>query len=106
MKETQIDGLKETTFIGDSSEKKITIAEKLNIDSHLKHNKELYNTNDGYSPSRELKRVASIPILALQIWAKEYNGNNNWWALPAETQQQEVICNGIINLFRIKNINC
>ena len=86
MKETQIDGLKETTFIGDYSEKKITIAEKLNIDSHLKHNKELYNTNDGYSPSRELKRVASIPILALQIWAKEYNGNNNWWALPVETQ--------------------
>ena len=85
-KETQVDGLRKTTFVGDDAEKQITIGEEQNIDSHLKHNKELYNSNDGYSPSRELKRVASIPILALQIWAKEYNGNNNWWALPAETQ--------------------
>ena len=84
MKETQIDGLSKTTFIGDELEKKIAIKEELNIDSHLKHNKELYNSNDGYSPSRELKRVASIPILALQIWAKEYNGQNNWWAIPKD----------------------
>ena len=76
-KETQVDGLRKTTFVGDDAEKQITIGEEQNIDSHLKHNKELYNSNDGYSPSRELKRVASIPILALQIWAKEYNGNNN-----------------------------
>ena len=88
MKETQIDGLKETTFIGDSSEKKITIAEKLNIDSHLKHNKELYNANDGYSPSRELKRVASIPTIALSVWANEYNGDSNWFGLPKEVQKQ------------------
>ena len=86
MKETQIDGLSKTTFIGDELEKKIAIKEELNIDSHLKHNKELYNYNDGYSPSRELKRVASIPILALQIWAKEYNGQNNWWAIPKDEQ--------------------
>jgi|TARA_R100001594_G_scaffold123517_1_gene159958 hypothetical protein len=88
MKETQIDGLSKTTFIGDELEKKIAIKEELNIDSHLKHNKELYNSNDGYSPSRELKRVASIPILALQIWAKEYNGQNNWWAIPKDEQNK------------------
>ena len=87
-KETQVDGLRKTTFVGDDAEKQITIGEEQNIDSHIKHNKELYNSNDGYSPSRELKRVASIPILALQIWAKEYNGNNNWWALPKDTQNK------------------
>ena len=86
MKETEIDGLKQTTFIGDEMEKKIAIVEKLNIDPHLKHNKELSNLNDGYSPSRELKRVASIPILALQIWAEEETGDNNWFRLPKETQ--------------------
>ena len=88
MKETQIDGLKKTTFIGDEMEKKIAIVEELNIDSHIKHNKALYNHNDGYSKSRSLKRVASIPMLALQIWAKEYNGKSNWFALPKETQNK------------------
>ena len=88
MKETQIEGLKKTTFIGDDIEKKVAIKEELNIDPHLKHNKELYNHNDGYSPSRHLKRVASVPVLALQIWAKEYNGKNNWFSLPSETQNK------------------
>ena len=88
MKETQIEGLKKTTFIGDDIEKKVAIKEELNIDPHLKHNKELYNLNDGYSPSRHLKRVASVPVLALQIWAKEYNGTNNFLRLPKETQKK------------------
>ena len=88
MKHIEKDGFKETTFIGNDADKTIVIGEKLKIDSHLKHNKELANHNDGYSKSRELKRVASIPILALQIWAEEYNGNNNWWALPKETQKK------------------
>ena len=71
MKHLEKDGFKETTFIGNDADKTIVIGEKLKIDSHLKHNKELANHNDGYSKSRELKRVASIPILALQIWAEE-----------------------------------
>ena len=41
-----------------------------------------------YSKSRELKRVASIPTLALQVWANEYNGTKNWFALPKEVQKQ------------------
>ena len=49
MKEIQVDGLKKTTFVSDDAEKQITIGEEQNIDSHLKHNKELYNSNDGYS---------------------------------------------------------
>ena len=40
-----------------------------------------------HSKSKDLKRVASIPILALQVWANEYNGTNNWWALPKEVQK-------------------
>jgi len=27
-------------------------------------------------------------MLALQIWAKEYNGKSNWFALPKETQNK------------------
>jgi hypothetical protein len=69
-------------------ENKIVINEEVNIDSHLKHNKILLNQDDGYSKSRDLKRVASIPTLALSVWAKEYNGDGNWFALPKEVQSK------------------
>ena len=88
MKETEIDGLKRTDFISDEMEKKVVIKEQLAIDSHLKTNKELYTQNDGYNKDRTFKRVASIPILALQIWAEEYNGDNNWFSLPKVIQNK------------------
>jgi len=50
--------------------------------------KELLNLNDGYSKSRDLKRVASIPTIALSVWANEYNGDSNWFALPKEVQNK------------------
>lgn len=85
-KDTIVDGLKKETFSLDEMEKKIVVNEEVNIDSHLKHNKILLNQDDGYSKSRDLKRVASIPTLALSVWAKEYNGDGNWFALPKEVQ--------------------
>jgi hypothetical protein len=87
-KDTVVDGLKKETFSLDEMEKKIVVNEEVNIDSHLKHNKILLNQDDGYSKSRDLKRVASIPTLALSVWAKEYNGDNNWFALPKEVQNK------------------
>ena len=87
-KDTVVDGLKKETFLLDEMEKKIVINEEVNIDSHLKHNKILLNQDDGYSKSRDLKRVASIPTLALSVWAKEYNGDGNWFALPKEVQSK------------------
>jgi len=87
-KDISIDGLKKETFSLDEMEKEIVINEEVNIDPHLKHNKILLNQDDGYSKSRDLKRVASIPTLALSVWAKEYNGDNNWFALPKEVQSK------------------
>ena len=87
-KDTVVDGLKKETFSLDEMEKKIVVNEEVNIDPHLKHNKILLNQNDGYSKSRDLKRVASIPTLALSVWAKEYNGDGNWFALPKEVQSK------------------
>ena len=87
-KDTVIDGLKKETFSLDEMENKIVVNEEVNIDSHLKHNKILLNQDDGYSKSRDLKRVASIPTLALSVWAKEYNGDGNWFALPKEVQSK------------------
>jgi len=87
-KDVVIDGLKKETFSLDDMENKIILKEEINIDPHLKHNKILLNKNDGYSESRDLKRVASIPTLALSVWAKEYNGDSNWFALPKEVQNK------------------
>ena len=87
-KDTVVDGLKKETFSLDEMENKIVVNEEVNIDSHLKHNKILLNQDDGYSKSRDLKRVASIPTLALSVWAKEYNGDGNWFALPKEVQSK------------------
>ena len=55
----------------------------------LKRNKALYNHDKGWvSSEKGMKRVASVPPLVLQIWAKEYNGSNNWFALPKEIQRK------------------
>ena len=32
--------------------------------------------------------MASIPTLVLELWTKEYNGTNNWFALKKEEQQK------------------
>ena len=88
MKDIVNEGLKQTVYSKDDTENKIIINEKVNINPHLQHNKTLYNHNDGYSKSRELKRVASIPTIALSVWAKEYNGDSNWFGLPKEVQKQ------------------
>lgn len=37
----------------------------------LDNNKRLYTLNDGYSPSRDLRRVASIPLTVVEQWMKE-----------------------------------
>ncbi len=90
-KDISIDGLKKETFSIDEMEKKIVLNEEVNIDPHLQHNKRLFNLNDGYSKSRDLKRVASIPTIILEIWAKEYNkdqNKGNWFALPKDVQQK------------------
>jgi len=81
------DGLITENFY--ESEKGVVQERTINHKSILDHNKKLYNQNDGYSPDKGLKRIASIPSIVLEIWAKEYNGdqnNGNWFALPKEVQ--------------------
>ena len=72
------------------SDGKLTINNEQNVNSLLDRNKKLYNNTDqGWvSKAKEMKRVASVPPLVLQIWAKEYNGSNNWFALPKDIQRK------------------
>ena len=71
------DGLITENFY--ESEKGVVQERTINHKSILDHNKKLYNKNDGYSPDKSLKRIASIPSIVLEIWA-------NWFALPKEVQ--------------------
>lgn len=49
-------------------------------DDVLDRNKALANTNDGYSKSREMRRVASIPLALIAYW-KQVEG---WDAFDPE----------------------
>jgi hypothetical protein len=90
MRDTVVDGLQKTSYGIDDKEQKIVVKEEVNVKPHLKHNKTLYNLNDGYSKSKELKRVASIPTIALSVWANEFDSNSkgNWWGLPKQVQNK------------------
>ena len=67
---------------------KLTIHNQQNLNPLMDRNKKLYTQNDGYTPSRDMRRIASVPPIMLQIWTKEYNGTRNWWALPKEIQKK------------------
>jgi hypothetical protein len=66
----------------------LTVKNSQDVNPILKKNKRMYNDGDGYSASKDLKRVASIPTLVLTLWAKEYNGSNNWFGLPADERKK------------------
>ena len=70
------------------SDGKLTINNQQNLNPLMKRNKKLYTLNDGYTKSKDMRRVASVPPIILQIWTKEYNGTNNWWGLPKDTQKK------------------
>ena len=46
-------------------------------DPVIEHNKAMRTHNDGYSPSREMRRVASIPYIIGLKWHAE----EGWWFL-------------------------
>tara|TARA_R100000935_G_C2776136_1_gene139734 strand:+ start:149 stop:487 length:339 start_codon:yes stop_codon:yes gene_type:complete len=82
-------GLTTETFHNDS-DKAVIHERSIDVEPILKANKRLLTLNDGYSKSRELKRVATIPTLMLEIWCKEYLGNDdgNWFGLPRDIQNK------------------
>lgn len=82
------DGLVTTTTHDDEKNKQVVIERTVNYKPIIEHNKKMFTHNDGYSKSRDLKRVASIPTLVLEVWTREYNGTNNWFALKKEEQQK------------------
>lgn len=54
----------------DESEDKTYIGRVQDCEPIVENNKRLQTMNDGYSPSRELRRVASIPLTVFENWLK------------------------------------
>lgn len=55
-------------------------ASEQNTDAIVENNKAMATHNDGYSKSRELRRVASIPYILALKWLNE----EGWWAFDPE----------------------
>lgn len=51
---------------------KFAIQSIADVEPLIERNKALLNDGDGYSPSREWRRVASIPVAVINIWNKQY----------------------------------
>lgn len=59
----------------DNEDGTAAVLEKQDCDDILDRNKSLYTHNDGYSPSRELRRVASIPLTLVYEWLEKEGWN-------------------------------
>ena len=69
-------GVKEF-FVYDESERKWHIEYIGDTDSIVERNKILQNHTDGYTPSRDFRRVAHIPDIIILKWMKE--DGLKWW---------------------------
>jgi hypothetical protein len=49
----------------------LTVIRSEDVEPALEINKSLYTSGDGYSPSRELRRAASIPLSIVEKWKNE-----------------------------------
>lgn len=59
-----------TIFHHDEFDDLSYIQQVQDVEPLLDENKGLQNMIDGYSPSRELRRIASIPVTVLDMWGK------------------------------------
>ena len=50
----------------------------------LERNKTMANANDGYTPSRELRRAASIPLVLVLKWLNE----EGWFAFDPACEEK------------------
>ncbi len=58
-------------FHHDEGDNTITVGQTQDCESIIENNKRLQTMNDGYSPSRELRRVASIPFVVFERWLQD-----------------------------------
>lgn len=60
-----------THFHYDESDDRVTLERVQDTTAIIEDNKRLQTMNDGYSPSREFRRVASIPFVIFERWLQD-----------------------------------
>lgn len=60
-----------TTRFVENGDGSLTVHRESDVEPILEHNKALATSGDGYSPSRELRRAASIPMAIVEKWKNE-----------------------------------
>lgn len=50
---------------------KLIIRQTQDVEPYFQHNRALANHDDGYSPSKDLRRIGSIPNVIVEQWMKE-----------------------------------
>jgi len=61
----------DTRFVTDPMTGDLTVHRGADVEPLLEQNKALFNSGDGYSPSREWRRAASIPMAIVEKWRNE-----------------------------------
>lgn len=59
------------TRLVEDSDGSLIVHREADVEPLLEANKALYTSGDGYSPSRELRRAASIPNAIIEKWRNE-----------------------------------
>lgn len=78
----------------DDGEEQLVIQSVQDETPIIENNKRLQNDgHDGYSPSREMRRVASIPLVLIEKWMREEGINffdrNHWPAIQRKLNSSE-----------------
>lgn len=60
-----------TLFQYDEPQDALTVTRVQDVEPILEENKRLQNSGDGYSPGRQMRRVASIPHAVVEQWMRE-----------------------------------
>jgi len=76
------------SFHYDDATENVTLRTRQDCEPIIEHNKKLATHNDGYSPSREIRRKASIPLNLVNTWLDE-DGISKvaFWAWPGREQR-------------------
>lgn len=71
------DGGVTSTFHYDNVDETVTIHSTQDVEPIIEANKVAQTDGDGYSPSRDLRKVATIPFTVFQDWLKQ--DGLTWW---------------------------
>ena len=64
-----------TTRLEEDSDGSLIVHRLADVEPILEANKALQNSGDGYTPSRDLRRAASIPLAIIEKWKNELGVN-------------------------------